>query len=117
MAIHAPITGAPTRAPSIHRIEPEFALFNREAIEGEIERLIALLDTVDGDPDLEPEDDRCLAGDDGCGALRDFTGNLVWGSHEEHGSDVLPCYGLDQTAGPINLNEVSRAYYRSTRTG
>ena len=27
--------------------------------------LIERLDEMDGDPDLEPEDDRCLAGDDG----------------------------------------------------
>ena len=29
----------------------------RDAIADEIERLIALLDAMDGDPDLEPEDD------------------------------------------------------------
>lgn len=50
----------------------------RAAIEECIERLIAILDTLDPDCDLEPETDFCLAGDDGCGAFwRD--GELYWG--------------------------------------
>ena len=33
------------------------------------ERLIERLDLLDGDPDLEPEEDSCEAGDDGCGMI------------------------------------------------
>jgi hypothetical protein len=36
----------------------------RAAIEKAIESLIAVLDAMDGDPDLEPEEDRCAAYDD-----------------------------------------------------
>src|SRR3546814_14710174 len=38
---------------------------DRAFVEGEIERLIALLDRLDGDPDLELEEDCCEAHDDG----------------------------------------------------
>ncbi len=52
---------------------------SRQAIEGAIETLIALLDAIDGDPDLEPETDMCSAGDDGCGPVWRM-GELHWGS-------------------------------------
>lgn len=53
MAIHAPITGATTRAP-ISIVLDQAA---RLQIEEEVERLLALLDAADGDPDLEPDGD------------------------------------------------------------
>lgn len=37
---------------------------DREQIENIIEGLISLLDAVDGDPDLEAEEDKCAADDD-----------------------------------------------------
>jgi hypothetical protein len=50
-------------------IHAQFRLANRRMIEDEIERLIALLDAEDGDPDLEPEQDHCLASDEGLFAI------------------------------------------------
>lgn len=77
----------------------------RRAIEWEIERLIATLDLADGDTDLEPEEDACAAGDDGCGALL-LDGQTVWGSdHDEpYRNTPRPIYGINQTRLPLNLN-------------
>lgn len=52
---------------------------DRPEIERLAEGLIAGLDALDGDPDLEPEQDRCLAGDDGCAPVW-RNGRRVWGS-------------------------------------
>lgn len=59
----------------------------RAAIEQEIEILIELLDTIDGDPDLEEDSgDMCEAGDDGCGFFKGGMGRVGWGSvWEEQG--------------------------------
>jgi hypothetical protein len=55
------------------------AFLNRQAIEQEVERLIGLLDDMDAPfVDLEPEEDSCTAGDDGCGYLG---ARMGWGSH------------------------------------
>jgi len=102
--MYAPITGAPTRAPI------NLSREQRAAIAREIETLIDLLDHADGDPDLEPEDDRCLAGDDGCAPCYDQLGKLMWGTAEEDLGRLAPVYGVDQTAGPINYREASREY-------
>lgn len=61
---------------------PRVAAFDRAAIEATIEELIAMLDEIDGDPDLEPEEDMCVAGDDGCGFHRAgwWSG---WGARDE----------------------------------
>lgn len=103
MATDAPITGAPTRAPFSHeqlsRVQPNFVLANRALIENEIEWLIALLDTVDGDPDLED--------DDPAGDTLDEHGEAP----TENGCDLLlahPRYGIDQSLGPINEREAMR---------
>lgn len=96
-------------------IHAQFALANRAAIEDEIERLIALLDGADGDPDIEPEDDYCIAGDDGCGLARSMTGGTAWGAPEEEPGVLVPRYGEDQSAGPINFNAALRAYERRQR--
>jgi hypothetical protein len=65
------------------------------------ERLIDRMDELDADPDLEPEMDADLAGDDGCGpVLRN--GQILWGAAEEdEGRDHVPLYGEDQSAGPL----------------
>jgi hypothetical protein len=77
MAIHAVITGAPSRVPYAPQIDLSRA--TRRSVADEIERLIALLDFFDGDPDLEPETDFCTAGDDGCGQFV-INGRSAWGS-------------------------------------
>ncbi|WP_375458320.1 hypothetical protein [uncultured Enterovirga sp.] len=46
----------------IQGVPPE--LLKREAIEAHVERLIALLDMLDGDTDLEPDSDAEPAGDE-----------------------------------------------------
>ena len=58
---------------------------DRYAVEAQIEALIALLDDEDGDPDLEPEDDFGV-----CDTPHD----------QEH--PLVPAYGIDQSAGPVN---------------
>ncbi len=77
----------------------------RREIEAEIERLIALLDTADGDPDLEDDDP---AGDP-----------LDRGEAEDWRPDgfVLPrpIYAVDQSAGPINEPAAYRAYLQAMR--
>ena len=63
---------------------------DRKAIERQIEALIALLDAIDGDPDLEDDelhDDPLDVGEE-----VDFYA-------------MLPRYALDQTEGPINARE------------
>lgn len=69
-------------------------LWNREEIEDEIERLITLLDAVDGDWDLEEGNDMEAVNEDGVGEL----------------SPVLPRYGADQSIGPINERECYLAW-------
>lgn len=96
MAIHAPITGALTRAPSII-----LTARRRLAIESEIEAhlqrvelLIARLDRADAPfEDLE-EDDHS-------------------GEHDgrEPEERAVPRYALDQSRGPINVAEETRAFH------
>ena len=70
---------------------------DRKAIEQQIEALIALLDTIDGDPDLEEDE---LNGDP-----------LDLGEAVEC-YDVLPRYAVDQSAGPINRREAQWMHER-----
>lgn len=93
---------------------------SREAIEALVESLIAILDVMDGDPDLEDatdaEDDftfspraeqyrqtlgaGCPISDPGGGNVED---ELQFDS--DNGTDTLatlPLYGVDQSKGPIN---------------
>lgn len=70
---------------------------------------IEVLDTVDGDPDLEP----CEAGDDGCHYLR-LGDREGWG-YERHSHGACPEYGDDQSEGPLNF--VGKPYAGWDRTG
>jgi hypothetical protein len=70
--------------------------------------MIDRMDEIDGDFDLEPEEDHCRAGDDGCGEFHDGYGNIVWGSSEEHAGTVKPVYGEDQSTGPTNAIEAAQ---------
>lgn len=79
MAVHALITGAPTRAPILDTVLARFesctlspatplhlSSATREWLGDMVETLLAILDHADGDADLEDGDlDRCLAGEDG----------------------------------------------------
>lgn len=80
-------------------LHPTFVLANRQAIEDEIERLIGLLDLVDGDPDREDDDPAGDELDEG-GEAPASHGVLA----------TLPQYGLDQSLGPINYLEAERAH-------
>lgn len=65
------------------------------------ERLIDRMDEMDGDPDLEPEQDVDDAHDDGCGPVHKH-GLTFWGAAEDDpGRDYIPIYGNDQSAGPL----------------
>src|SRR6218665_632959 len=59
MAIHAPITGAQSRAtllhPSATPIEQVLSRFDRQQLEAFLTVAIDLLDTMDGDADLEED--------------------------------------------------------------
>lgn len=105
---------------------------NRESLAAAIEVLIARMDALDGDPDLE------LNGDerDGCHCAED---EFQWHSHDgpgcpladpDRGADddgeavnedgdtdgrVVPLYGVDQTRGPINGETATREHLRSLR--
>lgn len=72
--------------------------FMRRAIEDQIEKLIAILDAFDGDPDMEPDHedyDACDPGEPDC-------------THPEH-----PVYGIDQSKGPTNAASVFGEFARS----
>lgn len=95
MAIHAPIMGATTRAPISWPMSRE----QRLEIEREVEHLIALLDAVDGDCDLED--------DDPSGDPLDMSGE----ASSDDGRGLLPTrpsWALDQSGGPSNYREASR---------
>ena len=82
-------------------IHTRFALVNRAAIEAEIDRLINLLDLADGDCELEDDDP---AG-----------GNVEDEPQMGAGQDYYrmpPCYGIDQSKGPINEHEAYRQHRR-----
>lgn len=75
-------------------------MLTRHELAALTERLIERLDEIDGDCDLEPEEDRCEAGDDGCGPFLRH-GRLLWG-YECDNDELHPKYDIDQTKGPIN---------------
>jgi len=77
-------------------IHAQFALVNRAAIEAEIERLIAMLDDLDGDCDLEEDDP---AG-----------GNVLDMELDEDAEALRPLYAEDQSAGPINALTANQRY-------
>ncbi len=67
---------------------------DRKAIERQIEALIELLDTLDGDIELEDDE------------LHDDMLDLGEGSDE---LATLPIYGTDQTRGPLNFLAAHKA--------
>jgi hypothetical protein len=73
---------------------------SRHELEDLTERLIDQLDAIDGDPDLEREQDHCDAADDGCGAAISH-GAVRWGSEWDSKDGLVPEYGVDQTQGPV----------------
>lgn len=95
MAIHAPITGATTRASISWPMSRE----QRLQIEQEVEHLIALLDAVDGDCDLEDDDPSGDPLDMGGEASSDDGRGLL---------PTRPIWALDQSGGPSNYREASR---------
>lgn len=71
----------------------------REELATFAEIAIDVLDMVDGDPDLEVEEDRCQAADDGCAPVF-ADGQIFWGSLADAESSrhaPRPRYGVDQT--------------------
>ena len=80
-----------------------------------IDALMLILDTLDGDPDFEPEFDLCAANDDGCGPI-DINGVRHWGSEHEQGyCPILPIYGEDQSKGPHNVARAAAEWARMQR--
>ena len=59
-------------------------------------------DGYPGDPeDAEEEEDVCAAHDDGCGGIY-VHGHLRWGSEHDEPGVLVPIYGVDQTAAPLD---------------
>lgn len=130
MATHAPIMGAPLRAPAIPA--PPIAItrilsrFDREQLEGFVAIAIDLMDLADGEPDFEDddpgeEDDPAgdLASEDVAGGYMAYrpTGPGCPISDPDKGADdegeqvnedgldytrlVKGRYGMDQSKGPV----------------
>lgn len=84
--------------PSLMAAKKALKRLDKDALEIVAEAVIALLDEMS-----DPDEDCCLAGDDGCGVFyRD--GIPLWGSHDEAGGSIIPQYGIDQTAGQFAAN-------------
>ncbi|USU09974.1 hypothetical protein NF700_06865 [Sphingomonadaceae bacterium OTU29MARTA1] len=80
------------------------------------ERLIDRMDVLDADPDLEPEEDVDLSGDDGCGVVQ-RCGRTFWGAAEDdEGRDHVPIYGEDQSAGPLWDRFSGYRWYKQEKT-
>lgn len=88
----------PSTAFRPHTISLGLTAFDRKAIERQIEQLIELLDTLDGDPDLEEDELHEDPLD-----LGEATGIM----------ETVPIYGLDQSAGPLNERAAYAAHRRS----
>jgi hypothetical protein len=78
--------------------------FDKADLADATEFLIMTLDALDGDADLEPEEDVCIAGDDGCGPrISPYSGGVLWGSDREEDSVFsFPVYAIDQSRGPVS---------------
>ena len=74
----------------------------RPAIERLTEGLIAALDALDGDPDLEDDDP---------------AGDLLDNSEGEELYETRPLYDVDQSVGPTNERQAHRAYMLSLQRG
>jgi hypothetical protein len=88
----------PLEAPA--RLVEILRKLDREALEALAKTAIDLLDQLDGDADAEPEEDHCLAGDEGCGAfVGGQAGGTHWGSVWEGEADLAPApaYAIDQS--------------------
>lgn len=75
----------------------------RHALDLLTQEMIDRLDALDGDPDLEPEDDIENDEHDGCEPDESRPEGIVL---------PLPQYAVDQSIGPINLVEADRFYRR-----
>jgi hypothetical protein len=104
---------------------PIVILHTRESIEAAVEVLLARLDALDGDPDLEPEEDR--GGDEGepdfrrwrrprkgfAGAgcpIADPDRGMEDFREEENLLELRPVYAVDQSTGPVNEQAAYRVH-------
>jgi hypothetical protein len=98
-------------------------LSSREDIEAAVEALLARLDEIDGDPDVErngdeldgdiSEDEFMYHGHDGPGCPVSDPGGDTLDEHgelDESRGLARPVYGIDQTKCPINERQAIRAY-------
>ncbi len=91
-----PMPGASPPMPAVARI---LSRHDRDKLSAFITVAIDLLDVLDGDADLEDSDeDRCEAGDDGCGPHLHY--GIHWGASDDEGYTEV-AYGIDQTKGPL----------------
>jgi hypothetical protein len=77
-----------------------------------VERAIEHLDAVDGDPDIEPEDDGDRSEDDFQPAWLRPGEDPLFGIYPTH-----PIYGADQSPGPLNEVAAHRAHMRRMLAG
>jgi hypothetical protein len=132
MAIHAPITGALARAiplPPVLAFLMGVPVAPRDAVERVIQAAIDALDLLDGDTDMEDDDPAGQIDEDGLNTAFDLVqytdgargagcpisdpggGNVEDEGQMGAGQDyyrTLPVYGVDQTQGPINHEQIVR---------
>lgn len=100
----------PASQPNMPAVERILARYDRESIEAFLEVALELLDTLDGDPDLEDDD---AGEDDDPGGQCDEDGvntasPSTSGTHDRHYYPGRLIYGVDQSAGPLNGQLVAR---------
>ena len=77
-----PSNGGGAAALPLDLIAQALPKLSRHELEAVTERLIDWLNTLDPDPELEPEEDRCVAGDDGCAPVI-LHGRTYWGAYDD----------------------------------
>ena len=82
------------RRASVESLLTAIPSFPRPMLERTVAAMIEHIDAIDGDTDLEPDDDAEAENEDG--------------REEEY--EVRPVYGIDQSLGAINRVEAMRAY-------
>jgi len=120
----------PAAIPPMPAVARILARYDRRSLEAFLSVAIDLLDTMDGDPDIErngDENDGSFAEDEYCASffgsfdgpgcpISDPGGGNVEdeGEEEEDGAGqiyaTLPVYGVDQSVGPLNEAAAYRAH-------
>lgn len=95
----------PNDVASVTRLFTAIPSLPRAELSRLVTRMIDRMDEIDGDPDLEAEEDVDEAHDDGCDPVY-VRGQLRWGATDDaEGRHHIPVYGIDQSAGPLRNSQ------------